>query len=239
MRHARRLGIIFACLLYVRVIAAEETPRPDTETLAHGFEALAPLFDTHQWTAVQSALVRFGKEHPDARVQLLKSITPTGQDGIGRLLFYMDDIGGDAGCPLELRDVTGDQVPEIIFHSGWMAASDHETDIHILQYVNGPTKFRDIRGDHFFESWWWKFRWLDLDGRTVAIVAEPVERSEDPEVACHACPKFHKYRVSRWDQGKGSFVLSETIPSTGKLHADDEDPLTTDWLYIVAQLKKG
>ncbi len=65
----------------------------------------------------------------------------------------MDDIGVDAGCPLELRDVTDDQVPEIIFHSGWMGASDHVTDIHVLQYTDGPTpRFRDIRANNFAES---------------------------------------------------------------------------------------
>ena len=91
-------------------------------------------------------------------------------------ISYMDDFGVDAGCPLELRDVTGDEVPEIIFHSGWMAASDHETDIHVLQYTDTPTKFRDIRAERFSESRWSKFLWLDLAGRTVAIVAEPMER---------------------------------------------------------------
>ena len=275
MGHARTLGIIFACLLCVRVAADDGTPRLEVEASApaHGFDPLAPLFNVHQWTAVQSAVAQFGKEHPNARVQLLKSIAPTGTDGTGeRLLysvnlivvesgrmlysfvplaapqfdpqrtdlpFYMDDFGVDAGCPLELRDVTGDRVPEIIFHSGWMGVSDRKTDIHVLQYTAaGPTQFRNIRGDQFFESRWWRFRWLDLDGRTVAIVAEPVERSDEPGVGCHACPKFHRYRVYRWDQEKASFVLSETIPSTGKLHDEHEDPLRTDWAYIVAKLKK-
>jgi hypothetical protein len=223
-------------MLCARVAAADQRPGPDAVTgspFSGGFDPLAPLFDVHQWTAVQSAFVKFGKEHPDARVRLLKSIAPTGTDGTGaRLLysvnliivengqllysfaplavpqydpqrmdpiFYMDDIGVAAGCPLELRDVTGDQVPEIIFHAGWMAASTYATDIHVLQYTDGPIKFRDIRADSFSESWWSKFRWLGLDGRTVAMVAEPVERSADPEVACHACPKFHKYRVYRWN----------------------------------------
>ena len=33
-------------------------------------------------------------------------------------------------------------------------------------------------------------------------------------------------------------MLSETIPGTGTLHRDDENPLDTDWAYIVAKLRK-
>jgi hypothetical protein len=274
-KSAQAVGFMVCTLLYTQIAAvAGETPTAQTDTSASssGMDPLAPVFDVQQWTIVQAAFSRFGKDGPDARVQLLKSIAPAGNDGVGRPLyavnlivtqngrllysfapltmppldqrqtvpgFYMDDRGIEAGCPLELRDVTGDQVPEIIFHSGSAGASDSQTDIHVLQYTHdAQMEFRDVRADHFFESWWWKFRWLDLNGRTVAIVAEPVERSEDPELTCHACPKFHKYRVYRWHQAKSSFVLSETIPSTGKLHRDDEDPLKTDWAYIVAKLKK-
>lgn len=267
-------GLIVCILLYAQNVAvAGETPTPvaETSTSSSGMDPLAPVFDVQQWTIVQATFSRFGKDGLDARVQLLKSIAPAGNDGVGRPLyavnlivtqngrllysfapltvspsdqrqtvpgFYMDDRGVEAGCPLELRDVTGDQVPEIIFHSGSAGASDSHTDIHVLQYThNGQMEFRDVRADHFFESWWWKFRWLDSNGRTVAIVAEPVERSDDPELTCHACPKFHKYRVYRWDQAKGSFVLGETIPSTGKLHRDDENPLDTDWAYIVGKIR--
>jgi len=154
-------------------------------------------------------------------------------------VFYMDDRGVKTGCPLELRDVTGDQVPEIIFHSGWAPADNSITQIHVLHYVaNGSTNFRDIRANDFAESWWTRFRWLDVDGHTVAIVAEPVEPSAAPGVASHSSPKFHVYRVYRWDPTSERFMLSETVASTGKLHKSDEDPLQTDWAYIVAKLNK-
>lgn len=273
----------------------------------------APLFDgqyAHQWTVVQATSAAFGKEHPETWVQLLKSISPAGESGVGsplyavnllvfesrpdRLLallysfapltvptatptplptatpipptvppfttrefdlrpkrkrrgyehtsrrtdniFYMDDQGAVAGPPLELRDVTGDHIPEIIFHSGFTAADDSITDIHVIQYSNAG--FRDIRADRFSESMWQKFRWLDLDGQTVGIVAEHMKPSDDPYANCEQCPKFHRYDVYRWDQTQGKFSLSETIPSTGKLHSG-ENPFETDWAYIMAKLHRA
>ena len=274
MKSTRIVSCVFACLLYADLAAAGETPVPETGQGARAlgfFDPVAPLLDAHQWTVVRAANVQFGKDHPDVWVQLLKSLTPTGQDGVGRPLysvnlvvaeagrllysfapravppldtrrmdpvFYMDDRGVEAGCPLELRDVTGDKVPEIIFHSGWAPADNSDTDTHILQYTrNGPTRFRDIRVNDFTESNWTSFRWLDLDGHTVAIVAEPAEPSTVPGAGSQSSPRFHEYRVYRWDQMKGSFVLSKTIPSTRKLHDEDEDPLRTDWAYIVAKLR--
>jgi hypothetical protein len=278
MKHARTLAIIFACLLCTSVVAASETPGPDAETggpLSHSFDPLAPLFDVHQWTAVQSTFVSFGTQHRGTRVQVLKSITPTGTDGTGRLLYsvnlivaekglllysfaplavpqfdaqrtdpvyYMDDIGVDAGCPLELRDVTGDQVPEIIFHAGYMGASDHATEIHVLQYTDGPTdriRFRDIRADRFVDSWWTGVRFLNLDGRAFAVIAEPVDPPVAPgDFVSYGQPKFHKYLVYGWSRKTERFELLQTISHTRHLHDGAEAGFQADWSYIVATLKK-
>ncbi len=45
-------------------------------------DPLAPVFDPEKWTVVQGAFVNLGRQHPDARVELLKSIDTSGQDGV-------------------------------------------------------------------------------------------------------------------------------------------------------------
>lgn len=279
MNPAQTLVIILACVLCARVAAADPTPGSEAVTgsrVSGGIDPLAPLFDVHQWTVVQSAFVKFSKEHPSARVQLLKSITPTGIDGTGgRLLysvnlivvengqllysfaplavsqfderrmgpvFYMDDSGVYAGCPLELRDVTGDQVPEIIFHAGWMAASDHRTVIHVLQYTDGSPdriRFRDIRLDRFVESWWNGVRFLNLDERAFVVVAEPVDPPVPPgDFVAHGQPRFHKYLVYGWSRKTERFELLQTIAATRRLHEEAEAGFQADWSLIVAAVRK-
>ena len=277
MKYFRTLAIMLVCMLCARAAAADPTPGPEVvpaRPVLGGVDPLAPLFDVHQWTGVQSTFVKFSKGHPSARVQLLKSITPTGTDGTGgrllysvnlivvengRLLysfapltvpqfdthridpiFYMDEIGVYAGCPLELRDVTGDHVPEIIFHAGWMAVSDHATDIHVLQYNDGPTLgFRDIRADRFAESWWTGVRFLDLDGRALAVVAEPVDPPVPPgDFVSHGQPRFHKYLVYGWSRKTGRFELLQTIAETRHMHDSAEAAFQADWAYIVSAVRE-
>ncbi len=264
-------------MLCARVAAADQTPGPQVvaaSPVAGGVDPLAPLFDVHQWTGVQSTFAKFGKVHPSARVQVLKSIKPTGTDGTGeRLLysvnlivvengqllysfaplavpqfdthrmdpvFYMDDVGVYAGGPLELRDVTGDQVPEVIFHAGWMAASDHATEIHVLQYSDGPPpRFRDIRADKFAESWWIGVRFLDLGRRACVVVAEPVDPPVAPDdIVSHGQPRFHKYLVYSWSRSTGRFEIRQTIPERRQLHDTAEAGLQADWDYVVSAVSK-
>jgi len=102
-----------------------------------------------------------------------------------------------------------------------------------------PTYFRDIRADHFNESWWFNFGWLDIDGQLVAVVAEPVDPPvPEGEIGCHACPKFHKYLVYGWNAASGHFELRQTIPPTEKLHDGEDNPLKIDRSYIVAAVKE-
>jgi hypothetical protein len=254
----RLLGVIVGCVLYPHLALAGDAPR----SAADGTPG---LFDPGQWTVVKSATANFGKSLSGAHVVLLKSVAATGSDGVDRPLysvnvlvarnarilyafaalevppldrrrtdrvFYMDDV-------LDLRDVTGDRVPEIIFHSGWRAASDWETVIHVVEFTNrSTTPFRDIRLDSFAESLWWKFRWLTVKGRTFAVVAEPVEPTAGKEAGCHTCPNLHKYLVYDWQRQQGRFVLRKTIPSTGELHTGDVDPFEKDRSYIIGNLNK-
>jgi hypothetical protein len=155
-------------------------------------------------------------------------------------VFYMDDIGVHAGCPLELRDVTGDQVPEIIFHAGIMGASDYGTQIHVLQYTDGPTpRFRDIRADNFTESWWTGVRFLDLGAPAFVVVSEPVYPPVAPgDFVSHGQPKFHKYLVYGWSRTAERFELVQTIPETTQLHESADAGFQADWNEIVSAVRK-
>ena len=154
-------------------------------------------------------------------------------------VYYLEGRGVQAGCPFAVRDVTGNGTPEILFCTGYAGASDWVVKIHVLRYVrNDPNHFRDVRESRFAESWWQKFRWVNRGSHSLAIVAEPIEGSGDSAAACHACPKLHRYDVYRWDEARASFVLSQTIPSTGMSHRADEDPMRTDWPYIISNLRE-
>ena len=270
---AMRALIAGYLLLFIAVAVSAELSIPESP----GADRSASIFDSGEWMVVQAVPAQFDNGGIHASVQLLKTIRPTGEDGVGgplysvnllitangRLLYsfaplaiperdvhrvepvyYLDRRGVERGCPLEVRDVTGDGTPEILFCSGYGGASDWVTEIHVLKYVRSdPSRFQDVRGTRFTESWWQRFRWLDRGGASLAIVAEPIERSSDAPVACHACPKLHRYAVYRWDEARGGFVLGQTIPSTGTLHRAGEDPFRTDWRYITSKLqgriKKG
>jgi hypothetical protein len=217
------------------------------------------LYDSNQWAVVKSATASFGKTLPNASVVLLKSVEATGSSGSGESLysvnlvvsaqgrilytfapltvpafdarrlqpvFYMDDL-------LDLRDVTGDHIPEIIFHAGFRAATDWESEVHVIQYDKAGATFRDIRADGFVESSWWRFRWLGVKGGTLAVVAEPLEPSDQP-----GRPRLHRYLVYGWQAAAGRFALAEIIPSTQQLHRNDQDPFDKDWSYILGKVKK-
>ncbi len=216
------------------------------------------LYDASQWTLVKSATGNFGQALPNAKVELLKSVEQGGHDGAGEPLdrmnvivsqenriiyefmplaipsehdgrhepsYYMDNL-------LELRDVTGDHVPEIIFHAGDRSASDFISEVHVLQYRQVVGRFVDIRGPGFSESKWDRFQWLDFHGRALAIVADPI----DPEAA-DVGGKFHQYVVFGWNPKHQAFRVLFTIPSTHRVHPSGTNPLALEKEYIVEKLE--
>ena len=230
-----------------------------------------------QWTTVKAVTADFGPDLRDANVQLLKSVEERGHDGAGAplywvnvvvskagrvayqfiplaipsghderhaLVFYMDDL-------LELRDVTGDHVPEIIFHAGDRGASDFVSQVHVLQYRPAIGRFVDIRDKGFSESVWDRFRWLEFHRRTLALVADPLVA--DPPVADPIEPpldpawngspsrrgaKFHQYVVYGWNPKHQSFRVLHTIPTTHQEHDAATDPFALDAKYIREKLEE-
>lgn len=224
------------------------------------------VYDPSQWTVVKSATANFGEALPKARVLLLKSVEATGRSGIGEPLNAVNLVVASAGkvaysfSPLvvppqdhlrtdpvfqvddvlDLRDLTGDRIPEIVFHAGFLGASDEDIEVHVLQFAkHSPVPFRDIRADTFVDSWWTGVRFLDLDGSGFAVVAEPVDPPVAPgDFVAHGQPRFHRYLVYRWNRKNGRFELRQTIPETRHLHESAWAGLQSDWSYIVATMRK-
>jgi len=217
------------------------------------------LYEARRWIVMKSAAANFGQALPNAKVELLKTVEqaspegsgeplyrvnvvvsqenrtiyeftslvfPSGQDGRHEPSYFMDDV-------LQLRDVTGDHIPEIIFHAGDRSASDFISDVHVLQYRPAVGKFVDIRGPGFSESKWDRFQWLDFHGRALAIVADPIE----PDAA-HVSGKLHQYVVFGWNPKHQAFRVLFTIPSTHRVHVSGANPLALEEEYIVEKLEE-
>jgi len=258
MKPARVVGPIASLFGFSLALAADSNGKPPPQ--------VQDIYKPSDWTVVKSVSANFGKTLPRAQVMLLKSVQATGSSGVGSSLYAVNVIVAAAGkivytffppgVPtyddhqtdpvfqvddvLDLRDLTGDRVAEIVFHSGFLGASDQRVDVHVLQFMkDGPMRFRDIRADGFTESWWTGVRFLDCDGQAFAAVAQPVDPPVSPgDFVSHGQPRFHKYLVYGWRRKTGRFEVLQTIPHTKYLHADAEAGFDADWSYIVSAVSK-
>jgi len=121
------------------------------------------------------------------------------RDGDPGLGFYMDDS-------LETKDVTGDSVPEILFHSGFEGASDSATIEHILFFENSTGSFTDVSRMEFYNSGTHGLRWLRTKGASLAVVGDRNLGAIPVENQCHYCPSPFQYEAYRWDNQKASFA---------------------------------
>ncbi len=226
------------------------------------------IYDPKQWRVMRSTTASFGTGLDDVDVQLLRTIEQRIHGGTGSPLYsvvnlivftaghliyqfvplnlsapfeephpligYTDDV-------LELRDVTGDHIPEIIFHAGDRSASGFMSDVHVLQYRPATHQFVDIRGPGFSESDWDHFRWFEFHGRSLAIVADPIEPRLDltwKGSPSNPSAKFHQYVVFGWNPKHQAFRVILTIPSTHQEHAYGIDPFALDETYILQKLEE-
>ena len=133
--------------------------------------------------------------------------------------FYMDDL-------LDIRDVTNDGVPEVVFHSGFMGVTDWVTLEHILQYRPHTKSFSDIMTKDFYDSMNHGMAWIDK----APVVIESIGRG-----ACHMCPRRFRYNILRWNQS--TFALFQTIKGR-KSYEGASDALQNDLGFIRAALKR-
>jgi hypothetical protein len=239
-----------------------------TPTVAGKTNAVQGLFDPGQWTVRRTIPINLGGRFTNATAILLSSVNPKGESGVGAPLFAVDMIiiSGDrvlykfrqpGAAPeffmddaLEARDVTDDGIPEVLFHSGLVGASDFSKHEHVIHRVPREESVadvgsvpsidwvNDIAPVQFMHTRRQTFRWLDLRGATLAVVANPLIPAgvTDPHF-CHGCPHFYQYLVFKWEKRKGTFVLSRSIQSQRDFE-DGTDPLQQDLPFILGQLSK-
>jgi len=221
-------------------------------------------FDLSEWDAVATVTADFGPTFPRASVRLLTSKEVVSReeysDGRGiaenRMANVVVERDGQLiyqycwlatayhhGRPieeffkdsmLELRDVTNDGIPEILFHTvshgaSWPAVS------HVLHY--DPRRatdeaFRDV----FLPEWEphdpdnVKFAWLEIGGRTLGVLAVPEDTTPSQW--------GHRYEWFEWNQGRQAFERRGSIRSTGQTHEADADPFAVDAGYLREQLTR-
>jgi len=143
---------------------------------------------------------------------------------------YMDDY-------LEIRDVTHDGVPEVLFHSGAEGASDWITTEHILVYETTKASFTDVASEPFYNSGTHGLRWFALHGRAMVVIAD---RNWDAttiplEDRCHYCPSPFQYDVYQWSRRKSSFVLQRHLYGK-QSYSDASQALDGDWAFIQSKM---
>jgi hypothetical protein len=241
-----------------------------TPTAAGEVGGARDLFDPAQWAVRKALSINLGGQLTDARAVLLRSVNPKGES-LGAPLFAVDMLivsGGkaayqfhQAGAPfeffmddtLEAKDVTDDGIPEVLFHSGSVGASDYNTYEHVIYHapdqgsaamaapITGSEWLVDVGAYAalpFIHSRRQTFRWIDFRGGTLALMARPViPASGDDLRACHLCPKYYEYLAFKWRKDRQSFVLLRSIQSLRDF-GDETDPLQNDLSFIIGRLSK-
>lgn len=226
---------------------------------------ISALYDKNKWKLVKQAEFDFDSNTTPEQILLLQSAQSTDKDGVGesaydvQLLviknnqviydytkegvkpskiqgvnptkFFVDDY-------LDVRNVTFDKIPEIIFHSGFSGASDYTTLEHILQYNKLKNSFTDIAREEFFNSGTHELRWLISGQHVLVLIASPYRDSSIPDSKpCHYCSSPFRYDVYQWNSSQNSFTLYRSMNST-KSYEGVNDALQSDWAKIQAEFLK-
>jgi hypothetical protein len=264
------LAGLLASLAACQVSADGPPSTPDlaAPTVAGEPKVMQGFFDPREWVVRKTIAVDLGGHLTNATAILLSSVIPKGESGVGAPLFAVDMLivsgrtvlyqfyrPGAAieflmDDALEARDVTNDGIPEVLFHSGFVGASDFSKYEHVIYRVPGEEPVpdsepfpssdwvNDVAPVQFIHTRRQTLRWLDLRGVTLAVVANPLIPAgvTDPHF-CHGCPHFYQYLVFRWEKTKGTFVLSRSIQSQRDFE-DGTDPLRDDLGFVLGKLDK-
>jgi hypothetical protein len=212
---------------------------------------LAPAyaqFDQARWGLVKRVTGRF-------EVLLLKSRAATGSSGLGDPMYDVAVLvregdavvyeyqtpphGPDSVEPgyfvddfLELRDVTGDAVPEVLFHSGFEGVSDAVADEHVLHYDPAGHRMTEIGRKEFGNSGTHGFRWLTVGKQVFAVVAVRNWPATVPEEdRCHYCESPFRYAIYQWSPAASAFTLRRQIDGRGQFEMAGE-ALDAEWELI-------
>jgi len=220
-------------------------------------------YDHSRWKLIKRISAKFDPLPVPPAVLLLESLKPTGRGGLGQAqndvelligyggdIHFFDYIKNGVKPPdyngtrfytddyLEIRDVTNDGVPEVLFHSGFEGASDATTLEHVLFYDKLGGSLVDVAPETFYNSGTHGLRWLNLAGQTFAVVADrnwPAATA--PDAQCHYCPSPFKYDVYLWGLRKGWATFEVYRHLYGKkAYSEARQALEGDWTFIQSGL---
>ena len=263
--HGVRSGLYTSCRCHITLVlfcaagcAQNQAPEiGNTGSILH--------YQDNQWRVVNQLTTTFDAAVGSSKLILLESLEPTSTGGAGQPLndvnlliiqngriiydyvkqrakppdegdpyfidtrFYMDDY-------LELKDVTNDGVPEVLFHSGFQGASDSSALEHVLLYGGSKVSFTDVAPAAFLHSGTHGFRWLSLSRRAFAVVADRNWRPTTPvDDRCHYCESPFRYDAYQWSGSKKAFVVYRRLFGA-KSYSEADQALTGDWPFIQSRL---
>jgi hypothetical protein len=215
---------------------------------ANASEIVDKFVDKKDWVIVEIQSADFGDYVKNALIALLKSSQPKAQGGAEqplykvRLIIISDnrilydssdwpathrpprtdvDAAYYMGGVLDIKDVTGDSIPEVVFNSGWAFASGYVALAHVLSYIPDSkrrSKFQDIADNRFYFSNRRYLKWLDMNGTVYAVVAEGLDSKYF--TICSNCPRYYQYLLLRWDNTRKTFILTHSIQSRTMIYPD-------------------
>ncbi len=197
-------------------------------------EDVRDLFDESCWGIVSSRKIQIASSTPK-KILFLESVYPTMEDGFGgpqyavnllvvegkRILYQSfptvprwNSTEGKAvhymrGDGVDIRDVTGDRIPEILFSTVDPGVSESAIDVHVVRLNPQTARFSEAFTFHI-SNWWTRLRWMVRAGHVYAVVADAVDPpGDDPNApgACHSCPKPVTITVYEWDNGSNAFAV--------------------------------
>jgi hypothetical protein len=246
---ARMLTYPLSALLFILLsplaIAQEAgCENPDTAQIYEG---------TPHWLLVKEAHVNIDKIQ-QVRVRQLRSRETTGCSGAGNdlhslrvlidqdgHLLYQRDSGAKTqdfwlGRPFIVRELMSESAPQVIFDSGYMAASDGTAHQHIVP-LTGPQKFTDVGIPAFDTSWRHSIGWFGSQTGPFVVMAVPIigDPDSDPDGFCHGCPHPYRYLMYRWQETGATWKVVGHAKGTRKFDGS-VDPLVEDRTYISERL---
>jgi hypothetical protein len=219
-------------------------------------EAHPGPYDPAQWTLVKRVSGSFGPGVGRADALLLCSKEVTGETGIGEGAYDVNLViarGQEVlyrfksapprfaedtemrycmGSHLQIRDVTGDGVPEVEFEAGFEAASSEAAYHHVIHYNARRRVFEDVSHADFDSGSLTRFEWIDLEGTPVAVKATAIWADGE----AHYSPHFYEYAAYCWNATQGRFVR---MPYSRKSRDpyDDGGPLKAELTLMLPAIR--
>ncbi len=121
---------------------------------------------------------------------------------------------------VELKDVTNDGTPEVLFTSGVYTGFNEVTLYHAIHCDRTTERCRDARDVRFVTHRRDRFEWGSSKRGTVAVTASP-----EPDDSCEYryCAAPFRFTSFVWDPVRARFVVSKSIKTAERLEDDSAE----------------